>query len=173
MYPARVPVSANVGCGDYLAPDPWLNIDSNAVRTRPGVAAVADRLPLADACVDRLYAGHVLEHLAVFDVIDVLAEFRRVLAPGGELVVVGPDVMLALDHVRDGRLGFDAYASMMLGGDPEPGAGHLWPCTATIVVDALRRVGFAADLRPIASLVGSGWPVVSYVDWQFAVAATL
>ena len=46
-------------------------------------------LPLADACVDRIVSFETIEHLPAQA--EMLAEFRRVLAPGGVLVISSPN----------------------------------------------------------------------------------
>ncbi len=48
-----------------------------------------NRIPLADACVDRLLCKNVLEYVP--DVKITLAEFRRVLEPGGRLLLIDSD----------------------------------------------------------------------------------
>ena len=54
-------------------------------------------LPYADASVDRAHTDRVLQHVA--DPGRVLAEARRVLRPGGRLVMAEPDwETLAIDH---------------------------------------------------------------------------
>ncbi|MFC1440883.1 methyltransferase domain-containing protein [Streptacidiphilus sp. N1-10] len=54
-------------------------------------------LPYADASVDRAHTDRVLQHVA--DPGRVLAEARRVLRPGGRLVMAEPDwEALAIDH---------------------------------------------------------------------------
>ncbi|MER6144776.1 methyltransferase domain-containing protein [Streptomyces sparsogenes] len=59
--------------------------------------ADAHALPLADASVDRARTDRVLQHVA--DPARVLAEARRVLRPGGRLVMGEPDWdSLAIDH---------------------------------------------------------------------------
>jgi ubiquinone/menaquinone biosynthesis C-methylase UbiE len=56
---------------------------------RPGVDHVGDarRLPFKDGTFGILYASHIIEHLPWYDTIDVLKEWRRVLAVGGALEV--------------------------------------------------------------------------------------
>ncbi|MFO0574806.1 MAG: methyltransferase domain-containing protein [Polyangia bacterium] len=64
----------------------------------------AEKLPYADASFDRVYCSEVLEH--VLDPGAVLAELRRVVKPGGRVVVSFPNEHL-IDRVKDGlrRLG--------------------------------------------------------------------
>ncbi|MCB0166732.1 MAG: methyltransferase domain-containing protein [Anaerolineae bacterium] len=50
--------------------------------------ADARRLPYASASVDRLFSSYMLDLLAAPDLPGVLAEFRRVLKPGGRMVLV-------------------------------------------------------------------------------------
>lgn len=62
-------------------------------RTTPLVCADAAHLPLADAAVDAVTSQHVIEHLP--DYPKACEEWRRVLAPGGLLLVLTPNVQFA------------------------------------------------------------------------------
>ncbi len=60
-------------------------------RTRaagPLCRADAVRLPFADASFDRLFSSYVLDLLPLADLPDLLADFKRVLRPGGRLALV-------------------------------------------------------------------------------------
>ena len=61
---------------------------NHAAASRPLSMVVADvqELPLPDASMDVVLAGHMLYHVADIDA--AVAEFRRVLVPGGTLLVV-------------------------------------------------------------------------------------
>lgn len=55
------------------------------------VRGSAARLPLADASVDTIVSFETIEHLAKRDQAPMLAEFRRVLAQGGFVVLSSPN----------------------------------------------------------------------------------
>ncbi|MCB9101187.1 MAG: methyltransferase domain-containing protein [Anaerolineales bacterium] len=54
----------------------------------PLCQADARRLPYASASVDRLFSSYMLDLLAAPDLPGLLAEFRRVLKPGGRMALV-------------------------------------------------------------------------------------
>lgn len=61
---------------------------------RKGVDYVGDvskRLPFADGEFDVVYASHVLEHIAWYDVQRILKDWVRVVKPGGALEIWVPD----------------------------------------------------------------------------------
>jgi predicted SAM-dependent methyltransferase len=55
------------------------------------LVARVERLPLPAGCASLVYASHVLEHFDRNTYRAVLAEWRRVLAPGGILRIAVPD----------------------------------------------------------------------------------
>jgi len=55
------------------------------------VADATRRLPFPDGVFDTLYASHILEHVAWYKTEQTLAEWVRVLKPGGSLEVWVPD----------------------------------------------------------------------------------
>jgi SAM-dependent methyltransferase len=65
--------------------EPEVDRVANAAGDGPVMAGDGARLPLRDASVGLVWCIHVLHHLA--DPIRVLAEIRRVLRPGGHLVL--------------------------------------------------------------------------------------
>jgi SAM-dependent methyltransferase len=83
----------DVGCGEgRFLPERAFGVDLDPLRVRAARArssrvAVADAhaLPFADATFDTALANRMLNDAGRID--DVLAEIRRVLRPGGQLVV--------------------------------------------------------------------------------------
>jgi len=61
-----------------------------------------DRLPMIeDGAAELVYASHVLEYFDRVEVGDVLAEWRRVLKPGGMLRLAVPDIEPLIDVFRE------------------------------------------------------------------------
>ena len=77
----------NVGCGHDIRRG-WVNLDSAAL---PGVDVVHDLgqlpLPFGDSEFSEIACQDVLEHV---DLIPVMSELHRVLAPGGRLAIRAP-----------------------------------------------------------------------------------
>lgn len=97
--PRRKPLRLNLGCGpEHLKG--WVNIDSNPEERPDLVADVTDLSMFADDSVDEIYASHILEHIDVR--VPALAEWARVLRPGGVITVVVPDVIATFFAVRRG-----------------------------------------------------------------------
>jgi SAM-dependent methyltransferase len=100
----------HVGCGHARLPEPlfpaadWrevrLDIDP---ATQPDIVASLTELPVSDGSVGAVFSSHNMEHLAPGDVPVALAEFFRVLRPGGFCLVVVPDVQQAAAMIADGR----------------------------------------------------------------------
>lgn len=95
-------VKLNLASGTDLRPPPWVNLD--IVPKWPIAArgcdvvwdARKDQIPFDSGTVDEVYAGYLFLHLAPQHHARVLADVRRVLRRGGELVVgeVDMDVVL-------------------------------------------------------------------------------
>ncbi len=85
---AGPPRVVDVGCGGVKQVPEAVGVDRFAF---PGVEVVADLeqgLPLDDASFDHAFAVHILEH--VRDLVGLMGELHRVLAPGGILHVLCP-----------------------------------------------------------------------------------
>jgi len=72
-----------------------LNVDPAA---EPDILATAETLPVRSASVDRILCQEVIQYVDRYE--SMLAEFRRVLAPSGEVVLSAP-LLHRLDHASD------------------------------------------------------------------------
>ena len=114
----------HVGCGAadpaklpaaFFPPGAWrelrLDIDPGV---GPDIVASITEMPMvAAASVDAVWSAHNLEHLASHEVPVALAEFYRVLAPGGFVLVTMPDLQQVAELVAAGKLEDAAYLSAM------------------------------------------------------------
>lgn len=125
MLPDGQPIRLNLGCG-LLAPQGWVNVDGswNARLAKhtfvrrmlsslhilpPGkkevpwsssifIHDVRKPLPFPDGSATAIYASHVLEHLYFQEARKLLLESFRVLATGGVLRVVVPDLKAIVEE---------------------------------------------------------------------------
>jgi hypothetical protein len=168
-------LSVNVGSGAYPTAG-WLNVDTCLPREgphlAPNVLAAAAALPLRAGSVGRLFACHLLEHVEYFDALPLLlAEFRRVLAPAGELCVIGPDIERTVLTHQPQSLVETVVAwpreFQQAGLDYTLPWSHKWTPTALFTERALAAAGFGCeDFSGRLELLASRWPVIVTGTWQ-------
>ncbi|QNP41791.1 class I SAM-dependent methyltransferase [Lysobacter solisilvae (ex Woo and Kim 2020)] len=92
-------LNLHIGCGPYLLPG-WVNID---IHPAPLATNVLWGLPFAADSARHVFLSHLLEHLFYpNDVHPFLVDVRRVLAPGGIVRIVVPDIAQCIDaYQRD------------------------------------------------------------------------
>jgi predicted SAM-dependent methyltransferase len=87
------PLRLHIG-GKQAHPD-WKILDVEARPEVDFVCNAADLSQFVDNSIDQIYASHVLEHFFYLldnELIQVLAEWKRVLKPGGQLLISVPDL---------------------------------------------------------------------------------
>lgn len=167
----------NLGSGEHRAPGPWINLDVHYERARgfcPDLLVdPADPFGAIIAPAARIYVGHMLEHTPWSTVPRVLAQVHDALAPGGEVLVTGPDVFRSIRLWRADELPWDMLTLILehadLGTPEWPQESHWWNCHEDRLTRVMAAVGFST--RPIAdpSLTMPDWPVVGWASWQCAV----
>lgn len=119
MKQTNDPVVLNVGCGG-APPDrmpalfrPWreIRVDINPAVAPDIVGSMADMPAVANASVDAVWSSHNLEHLESHEVPVALAEWRRVLRPGGVAFITLPDLEQVARLVVEGHLHDTLYQS--------------------------------------------------------------
>jgi len=55
-------------------------------------AILVQPMPLDDGCAEELFAAHVIEHFARYEVDAVIGEWKRLLQPGGRLILELPNL---------------------------------------------------------------------------------
>lgn len=142
---------------DLFHPAADLNADATDLSTFP------------DGSVDWIETHHMLEHLSFEETDRALAEWARVLGPGGRLVVTCPDItrvslMWLATSILPRRWDPDArrerLARMFVGPQIHPGMFHRNVFDARRLTRTVERHGFTVDLthtpypiRPTPSLL--------------------
>lgn len=103
----------------------------------------ARQIPLPDSCATEVMALHVIEHFYRWEAPAVLAEWRRLLEPGGLLILELPDLAKACRNLLAGK--GDQMAMWPLYGDPgprDPYNCHKWGYTPKTMAALLGECGF-------------------------------
>lgn len=137
--------------GGQQASEGWEILDAIA---RPGVDHVGEAGDLgrfADGSFAVVYASHVLEHFDYKDeVVPALAEWRRVLQPGGSLHVSVPDLERLCHLYLTPRLSPDLrlhIMRMMFGGHVDDYDYHMTGIDEGLLMAWLGQAGFRSAQR--------------------------
>ena len=169
----------NIGSGDHAdvgkACPGWTNIDKYSMahwRVQPDVICdILDGIPWPDATIDRVYLGHVAEHLDYETELPfALREIRRVLKSCGQLMVVGPCYMKAVATSQPEWLLHDIRPPDEY---TEPkGIEHRWLPTTEATLAAVKTVFSVAVEIPVDTVRPPRWPnACPDALWQCAVIA--
>lgn len=166
-------MNINVGCGEFPAQG-WLNLDLTHAAADQRWDAL-EGLPEVDGPIQRIYAGHVLEHILIDEVAPMLARWRE--HPGVTedtlLAVVGPDCDRVDQLLAQDRLTQQEADTIISGAGRWAGDEHLWRSTPGETAHLLHKAGWASQPVPLDVLSRTGWPVTSLIDWQFSLVATI
>ncbi len=160
-------VVLHVGCGPknpaklYKAfrTGDWreLRLDVNPDVEPDIVGSMTDMSMITDASVDAVWSSHNLEHLYAHEVPVALAEFFRVLKPGGFALMTLPDLGQVAELVAADKLDEPAYVSpagpiapldMIYGHRRQIAEGNVFMAhrtgfTPKTLGDALQKAGFS------------------------------
>lgn len=165
-----------VGSGPHYAAG-WINLDLNTHpdwepakggKGQPDIIASIFDMPFEDGEIDRVYLGHILEHLEYEKIPDGLREVQRVIKPGGEIMVVGP----CADKAKRLNVPSDLMHAIEAHGFDGTGFGHEWTPTADLTLKIVQVVFPNAKETPITMVSRPKWPNPSQALWQCAIEAT-
>ena len=135
----------NLGCGNKKW-DKWINVDLHS--------DIADlkcdlrKLEIASDSADAVAAIHVLEHFYEWEVAEVLTEWKRVLKPGGKMILEMPCMDKVFAYVTNCVINKEPLQPFMtlmaLYGDPKHKSipmTHKWGWFQNPLRDMLESVG--------------------------------
>lgn len=138
------PMLVHIGCGDIDSPE-FVNVDAQPY---PHVHYVrndiTDLSMFAGESVDLIYMCHVLEHVHRTEIDGVLAEFRRVLKPGGVLRISVPDFDRLVAMYQDIGCDPDGIIAPLLGSHANEYDVHYWIFTERSLGEILLKANFSA-----------------------------
>ena len=136
-------IKLNIGCGRRVL-DGWINVDTRSRGCKPDIDADVRDLPFPDDYADEVMAIHLIEHFYVWEAPAVIKEWKRVLKPGGKLILECPDLEKTIMHMANGRS--EPNLTMWpLYGDPshqDPLMCHKWGYNATSLIKLMEFSGF-------------------------------
>lgn len=121
------------------------------------VGTMTDMAAVGTGSVDAVFSSHNIEHLFVHEVPIAFAEFKRVLAPDGFLIVTCPDLQAVAALIAEDKLTDTAYNSpagpirpidIVFGHSPSIARGnrfmaHHCGFSRKVLAATLRAAGFA------------------------------
>ena len=141
----RYGVAYNLGSGRSPWPG-WINVDAD-----PRAELVADlrKLPVESDSADAVAAIHVLEHFYYWDVDTVLLEWKRILKPGGKLILELPCLDKIFGYILRSMKAkeniFEFMTMHALYGDPkhkDESMCHHWGWFERSLILKLEEIGF-------------------------------
>ena len=161
----------NVGSGDRPALG-WHNVDS------PSCPHPADErvdltgpLPWPEGNIEAVYCGHLLEHLHWAQCRHLLRALLPLMAPGGQIMVVGPDVAVATGMAERGEALEVPLGAIKAGSCRWPGDEHRWDATPAAIIRLLEMTGWQQVGQVDWDQVDGMWPVAERGPrWQYAIA---
>lgn len=136
-------VLLNLGCGRSTHAS-FINVDALADWHIHYCRPVENLRPFANNSVDLVYVSHCLEHFSHHKVNAVLAEWFRVLKPGGILRIGVPDFdQLIKIYELNGR-DIESIQGVLMGGQTYPLNCHYVSFTKSSLTKRLMDVGFTS-----------------------------
>lgn len=124
----------------------WINVDLDP---RADVNSDLRGLPFEDAYADVIQAIHVIEHFYYWDIQPLLKEWKRVLKPGGLIILECPDLIKCclniINAICQGGLPSPRMSIWGLYGDPNYKNElmmHKWAYMPVTLMAELQNAGF-------------------------------
>lgn len=114
------------------------------------VGDISNLEQFADQSCDKVYASHVLEHVRQNQVLKTLQGIRRLLKPGGQLMVSVPDWDVLCHLFINPLVSLDIKwqtMRMMMGGQSDDHDFHYVGLNQALLFDLLKKAGYSNAFR--------------------------
>lgn len=129
-------IKLHLGCGDYWL-DGYINIDQAIYGGTDLILDIREKLPFQDSVVEVIEAHDVLEHFNKYELDRMLPDWKRLLIPGGKVVITVPDLDEYITMYNSDR---DKAMLHIYGIDDSP--GHKWGYTQNTLKELFEKYGF-------------------------------
>jgi len=135
-------VKYNMGCGARKLAG-YINVDINPNVKPDLISDVRKVARTEDNSADEIMAVHVVEHFYLWEVEDLLTEWKRILKPGGKLVIECPNIQFAAGQLAAGNAN-PQLTMWCFWGDPstrDPYNMHKWGYTPETLAEIVSACG--------------------------------
>lgn len=134
----------DLGCGIRNRKQPaeeWIHVDVLKIE---GIDLVCDfrKLPFPDESISEIYSGDSLEHIAPYDLEEILREWLRVLKVGGKFTGSTPNLHSTMMRYAKGELSFNDAFGALYGSNEHIYQHHFQTFTAATLTHELEKAGF-------------------------------
>jgi SAM-dependent methyltransferase len=131
----------HLGCGG-VNHDKFVNIDGLPAPHIHYIRSIDDLSPFKDNTVDLIYAAHCLEHFSHRKTSTVLAEWFRVLKPGGILRLSVPDFDALYEIYKESGKEIDSILEVLMAKQDYKYNFHMTVFNQSSLERVLKNVGF-------------------------------
>lgn len=135
-------VYIHLGCGEISSPE-FINVDTRFFSHIHHKHEV-EYLPMfRNDFADLIYASHVLEHISMLKLKEVLIEWKRVLKPKGVLRLSVPDFERIIDIYNSNNKNIECIWMPLLGSQEYKENSHFSVFNFSFIKNLLNEVGFS------------------------------
>lgn len=154
----------NLGSGQRKFGPGWTNVDINP-RWTPDVVADGAHMPMfADGSADLIVSHQNYEHYGLGEADGMVRECRRILCPGGSLIITTPDLRALTDAWIKGRIDDYTFCVNLYGAYMNSEADrHKWLYTYHTLSQSLMKAAPWSRVQPFDGRPIPGASVA--MDW--------